>query len=609
MSLTVTLSAALTGLGAAKRNLDLIANNIANVNTEGFSRKQLAQETLVLAGEGRGVRAEDIARSVDAYLNRELRTQKGERARDQWLVRYLERIQSELFGAPGEPERGLSKKLANLGQALQTFAADPSKLAAREELVGTLDDLLTDLTRAGARVQELRQEADRRIAALVEDVNRIIRSLDELNAEFLVGRGTAELEDARDRLLAELAELVEISVVPQDKGTIAVYARGGVPLLEYSPRVLIYDPVPVVAPDTVFDAIEVYDRSQIDPDTGRPRPGEKGMELVSGGAQPDTPLTSGELVGLLRVRDRRLPELQGQIDEFAELLRFALNRAHNAASPVPPPAALTGTRTDAAADFDAAVRSGTAYVGIVDLTSGEVVELIAVDLDTLADASALAAALDAALSAPPYGGGASWSADGRLQLQVGPGYGIALNEGTSAVRWTDSEGRERTYGLAHFFGLNDLVVIDSEGELAVRSEIRTQLTGLSAALLEVDASGSAATLGGIVDNRGAQRLLTALEDTVPTQARGGIPAREVGAVDYLADLIAFQAGELDRLRDALAADEALLAELERQRSAVSGVNLDEELARLVVYQQAYAASARVIRTTEELFDELMRMVG
>ena len=119
-------------------------------------------------------------------------------------------------------------------------------------------------------------------------------------------------------------------------------------------------------------------------------------------ADADQQITSrvrgGRLAGLLEIRDRTLPELDDQIQELAAGLRFALNAAHNDASPVPPPAQLTGSRTDLA-DFAAATRSGTATFAVIDPTDGSTLLAFQVDVGAAADEAALAAQIDAALGA------------------------------------------------------------------------------------------------------------------------------------------------------------------------------------------------------------------
>ncbi len=604
MTLTTALSTALTGLDVARRSLQVTANNVANVNTEGFVRKKLEQSSLVLDGRGMGARSEEVERITDRFLTGELRRQRSVAARDSTLASGLLDAQNGLFGRPGDDGGGLQKRLSELATALQNFSLQPEKTASRVHVLGAVSDFLDRIRTSGELVQKLRYDTDQRIAQTVAEINSDILALDRINEEFARGIPTAELEDQRDRLLESLAEKLDITVVGLERNTIAVYARGGTPLLEYSPRQLVYSPAARVAADTPFDAIEVYDVSQLDEDTGEPLAGETGITLVSGGATPATGITGGRLKGLLELRDSRLPQLAGQFDELAELTRFALNEAHNAATAYPPPTSLTGTNETAAAAYDAATRSGTAYLSVIDRSTGDTVTTVAVDMSD--DAATLVANLSTALAA--YGT-VTLTGDGPLAIDLGT-YGIAISEGDSSITVTDADGRTRDYGFSHYFGLNDLVVKtgDEATALAVNPTLEADPRLLAAASLEVDTGGPpVGTLGGAGDNRGALGLIGALERKLDTLTQGALPGRSTSMRDYAVDMVAVQAQAVDRARTAADASESLVADLEFRRSSVSGVNLDEELSRLVLYQQAYTASARVLTTTSELFDELMNL--
>jgi flagellar hook-associated protein 1 FlgK len=100
-------------------------------------------------------------------------------------------------------------------------------------------------------------------------------------------------------------------------------------------------------------------------------------------------------------------------------------------------------------------------------------------------------------------------------------------------------------------------------------------------------------------------LAAAFEATLDTVARGDLPAGRFTLSDYAAEIVAVRAGAAERARGAAANDRALADDLAVRQSAVAGVNMDEELARLVLFQQAYSVSARLISITDQLFDELM----
>jgi flagellar hook-associated protein 1 FlgK len=118
-----------------------------------------------------------------------------------------------------------------------------------------------------------------------------------------------------------------------------------------------------------------------------------------------------------------------------------------------------------------------------------------------------------------------------------------------------------------------------------------------------------ATLGGRGDNRGAQALADALRASHDFIARGGLPAKPATLAGYAADIIAYSATQAARADDVDQRERTLMGALEFRFGAVSGVNLDEEMARMIQLQQAYSVAARIIMVTDELFDELLGTVG
>ena len=318
-------------------------------------------------------------------------------------------------------------------------------------------------------------------------------------------------------------------------------------------------------------------------------------------------ITGGQLAGLLATRDSVLPAVDDQLQELAAGLRFALNAAHNDGSAVPPPSQLAGTRTDLS-DFAGATRSGTATIAVIDRTDGSTQLAFQVDVGAAADETALAAQINASLGAF---GSAAIGTDGNLEITLADsGQGLAVAEGDSSITVADAAGRDRDYGFAHYFGLNDLMVQDGghPSDLAVRADLRADPSLLSTARLDVLTSPLTATLGGAGDNRAAQALAQALSDAQPVIARGGLPAKQVSLAGYAGDIIAHSATLADSAEQAATRDRALADALQQRAADASGVNIDEEMANLVQLQQAYAASARMIAATNDLFNELLDMV-
>ncbi|MEK0085053.1 flagellar hook-associated protein FlgK [Benzoatithermus flavus] len=624
MSLFSVLSIATSGLAVAQRALSVTANNVANANTEGYTRKVAHQEALVLDGRGAGARPTDATRAVDEFLNVRLAEQKGRLARSEVLSDLYASIQDRILGAPGDAGGGLAGGIGRLAKAAQALADAPDESARAEALVGAAQDLTAAIGRAGAEVQAMRRDVDRQIAGTVAAINDEIRALRDLNGEIARSGADAELLDRRDALLESLAARIEISVTRRENGAIAVYTRGGQSLLDQKLYRLAYDPAADVGPRTAFGPLRLLAEDQIDPATGAPLAGEAGVVLVTGGIRAElipelasdplddagqrvvSPFRSGRLQGLLEARDRVLPELADQLGELAGLVRDTLNAAHNAAVSLPPPERLTGARTDTGG-FAAAARSGTAWLAVIDRRTGATVTTVAVDVGAAASPAALAARIANDLGG--YGS-ASLNASGALEIAGAAGYGIALAEGDSAITVTDSAGHRRTLGFSHYFGLNDLVVPSGAQptEIAVREDIAADSSRLARAALDVNAGPPpSAKLGGKGDGRGAQKLAAAFETGLATVARGALPAGTYRAADYAAELVSVTAVAAERANAAQAADRALADDLAARQASVSGVNLDEELSRLVLYQKTYAVSARLVSIVDRMLDDLLSL--
>ena len=174
---------------------------------------------------------------------------------------------------------------------------------------------------------------------------------------------------------------------------------------------------------------------------------------------------------------------------------------------------------------------------------------------------------------------------------------------------TDQAGHSWDYGLAHYFGLNDLIVAGrTPTELAVRPDIAADSSKLSAIALTV-APGPppVATAGGSGDNRPAQALAAALQRGIDTVARGTMAAGRATLGEYASDIVAVNAASADQAKNAQASVKAVVDDLSYRQGSVSGVNVDEELSKLVLYQQAYSVSARIVSITNQLFDDLMQI--
>ena len=346
MSLQLALNNALTGLKVNQRVLSVISNNIANANTEGYSRQTADLSSLTYDGIGQGVKVEDVVRKVDSYLQRAVTDQTSSVGRSSTLSEYYQRTQT-LLGEPGSTN-SIDEHISTFFTALQTMADSPERTSTRAAAVDAGVSLSNEFSQLYDGLQELRFQADQDIGHAITDINTQLKKLGSLNDAIsnskALGSSTAALMDQRDLAVKAIATYMNVSVHERADGEIQLYSGSGAVLLDDKVHQLEYrkfnsvedlkngtpsSPISIYAIDKsgarVGDSVKLYSDSS---------------EIVDGAGK----LQDGSLLGLLQVRDALLPQMVGQLDELASQMRDNFNAVHNQGSGYPAASSLTGTR-------------------------------------------------------------------------------------------------------------------------------------------------------------------------------------------------------------------------------------------------------------------------
>ncbi|MGE0533065.1 MAG: flagellar hook-associated protein FlgK [Hyphomonadaceae bacterium] len=437
------LLAGLSALRASQQGLGIASQNIANANTPGYVRAEITQAPRTELGAGAGVEVTGIRRAADRFLATASYIAEAARGSSAARASILTRAQAN-FGDPNE----VGTIFANLDQfwsALSEIGVDPSSTLRRDDAISALQIMYDEVARVGQSLQSMVTEADQRIGDAVREAQSLIDRIAELNKQIqLTARAGADYtgaENAQAALIDQLSALMDIRVTPQPEGGIHVRTGGGALLVGVDPAVLEY--TPNNAPFANFGVI------QFNPQLGT----QSNIEPM---------LFSGEIAGLLQVRDQDLPALAEALGGFAGALADALNQVHNENASSPAVGSLVGRQTGLLGS-DALGFEGTSIVGIVDQT-GALRQRLTIDFDagtiTGEDPAAVvnfggtissfAAALDTALGAATPAGDADFT-DGVLSLNVGGNGGLVIQQDEADP--SSRVGR----GFSHFFGLNDLI--------------------------------------------------------------------------------------------------------------------------------------------------------
>jgi len=431
MSLSTTLLTASSGLQAAQAALRTVSDNIANVNTPGYVRKAVNQESLVVDGAGMGVKIDGIRRVTDQYLQLASLTASSDAQRWSAVSQYLDNAQS-LFGDPGN-DGFFFNRLDKIFSAFSTLADDPSSTLLRGQALSNVQDFLTEADRINSQIVSLGDTVETRITASVDRANHLLEQISILNADIkrasLVGADASGSENIQSQVLDELSGLMNVRIANRTGGGVDVRSVEGVLLAGDQPAKLAY-----VSTDST--------------------PGYITARAAGSGSDQPIQLTSGELKGLTELRDVELPKLYDQLGEFVSKAVDQLNAAHNASAAYPGPATMAGRNTGL--DLPTAVTgfSGTSTIAIVN-AAGVMQRTVAVDftagtisVNGGAGAAFTPATFLADLNTALGAAGSATFAGGALTLNAAGGNGLAIDEGTS-----QKAGR----GFSHFFGLNDLI--------------------------------------------------------------------------------------------------------------------------------------------------------
>jgi flagellar hook-associated protein 1 FlgK len=367
LSLEVTLQNAISGLQTSKTSIQTISNNIANVNTEGYSRKIIEQTSRVIDGRGFGVEIATITRNVDDGILRQLRTESGNLQELDTKQLFLSQI-NQFFGRP-EDNNSITHFMSELGAQFDALALTPETEATQFLTVKAAVDTAEELDRMSDEIQRLRAEVNNKITTAVSEFNSAMTTVVDTNfaiIEFAASNiSTAELADQRDQALNIMSEIMDIKYFKKSDSSLTVFTGSGQTLIDGQKQDLIFN-----QPSTMTAMLEYTPTSATNylgpTETGFPVGGVEGIFVGEKATSADitSDINTGRLKALIDIRDTELPALQAQLDELSEKLKDELNKVHNSGTGYPPPSSLTGDRyiqSDTALDA-----SGIFRVGIVN---------------------------------------------------------------------------------------------------------------------------------------------------------------------------------------------------------------------------------------------------
>ncbi|WP_013122868.1 flagellar hook-associated protein FlgK [Thiomonas sp.] len=659
------LNNALTGLQAAQSALQVTGNNIANVNTPGYSRETAVQSTLtpsLYGGQylGNGTQIDAVTRSYNSYLQSQVWSTAATASGANTLNTQIQPIANLIAGT----DSGLSTSINQFfASGVAQVAVNPADIPSRQSLISQSQSLAQTIQTSAQQLQSAANGVNQQLGQSVTAINSLTQQIAQLNVQINTLSGTGStpnsLLDQRDQLITQLSGQVGVTVLPQDGNQVNVFTGNG--------QVL-------VAGAQSFDlktTPSAYDPSQLE------------VAYASNGAVLSQGLQGGTLGGLLQFRSQVLQPAQNALGRIADGLASAMNSQQ-------------AQGLDLNGQFGAALfQAGPVQVLASSANTGN-----AVISGSVVDANALTTA-DYRLNYD----GSNWSVTNLSTGQPVSGATVGAS-GSATVLSFDGvqvnvsgaqagnsfEVQPTRYGALNFQSVltNPTQIaaaspyVSSAGQMQSGSLVNTNLGNLtlsagqysatsgSSALVisgasvptplqvtltgggtsgavgfQVTQSGSATVLasgslslggsgqvlsipyannppGGYWNvtlagstavsgdaftlspasggNGGNAQAMAALQTAKTLE--GGSTSLE-GAYSQLVSQVATQGNQA---QSALSAASAVAAQASAAQQSVSGVNLDEEATNLIQYQQAYQAAAKAIQVGNSLFTSLLQAV-
>ncbi|GBD36725.1 Flagellar hook-associated protein 1 [bacterium HR36] len=651
----VNFSAGLSALQVNQQVLDLLGQNIANVNTPSYHRREalLAARYVTENPIGFGVEIAQIRRLRDAVLEQAVMRHSSELAELESRLPRLAEIEARLGTGP----QSLRSLLNEFFDQLDQLGVRPADLTARRLVVDAAQRLASRFQDLNNQMLQLRGQLVEETKTAISQANDLAMQIADLNAQIAraAARGVIPHDalDRRDQLLNQLAELIGVQVIEQPLQQVNVLANG----------------ILIVSGDTTIPLQTKLDE-------------QNRLQIVAQGVSEPINVSSGSVAGLLNVHNEVIRDVVERLNRLAREVMSRLDGIHVTGLGLPGGfRVLNGVRSVnnvntllERAGLAFPVHAGTVWVSITDQATGaRTLHAVSINpaTQTLADVAA-------ALSAVPHLQAIANPQTSTLQLLAEPGYSFdfagrmptqpitsitgtaqptvtgtytgsqndtytvtAINSGTvgltpnltlevrnSAGQLLNSvqvgqgyvpgsvvslaEGltlqlsagtlnagdafqvpvvaQPDTSGLLTALGINTLFAGTDASNIAVHPEV-----ALSPERLAVSQSGAPAEAGRL-------RQMLAVRDT-PVFSDSGLTL--IGFYDRLVADLGAQVQATQQTQDHL---QAVGEQLRAEQQAISGVDPNEELVRLLQYQRAFQLAARFILVVNETFDELLRLV-
>ena len=631
------LSTSVSGLLAFQQALDVTSNNIANASTPGYSVEtanltELPGQYTGAGYIGAGAQVQSVTRAYSAELTQQVRSSQATYSSYNTLATQAQQVDNLL----SDSTTGLTASLQSFVNAMQTVSGSPASTSARQALLSQAQALTQQLQSYDSQIGQYGSQLESKISSDVSQINTLASNIASLNGQIAQASATGQtpnqLLDQRDTLITQLSQYVSVQTVDQGNGVVNVYIGSGQGLITGT----------TAQPLTTLPG--TYDPSQLD----------IGMSNGGGGTTDITgSISGGELGGLLSARSQVLDPTQRALGRISVALATIVNQQQEQGM------TLSGTQGQAmfaigaVQTLPASTNAGSAslsvtrtalgqlttdnyqlqYTGgswqLTDQTTGQSISMTGSGTTA---SPYQAAGLSIVVTGPPASGDSylieptagataglavqltdpSQIAAASWQVQASAGASNAGTGAISAASVTDPSTYAPIAGTytVTFSSPTQYTVTNSSGTTVASGSYTSgspiSFAGQQLTLTGAPAANDTFTVSPATANTGDNSNMLAMIGGMTSNSLDGGTTSVGGAANNLVS----QVGVLTQAaQNNAAAQKTVNQEATTAQSNATGVNLDQEAANMLRFQQAYQAMAQAISTSNKVFNSLLTAVG
>jgi len=636
------LGTGVSGLNTAQANLLTTSHNITNADTPGYSRQQVIQSTNIPQSTGAGFigngsNVTTVKRLHNQFLTTQLTQVQSQSSQLDTHYAQIKQIDNIL----ADPVAGLSPSLQDFFNGVNDVASNPASVPSRQAMISNAESLVTRLNSLDNQLSSMRDGVNSEITTTVDEINSLTQQIAKLNHNIMIAEGAAagqpanDLYDQRDELINQLSKFVNTDVVKQRDGSYNIFIGSGQAVVVGTDVMPLKAVISPENPQEMTIGISV---------------GSKTILL------PEDQIKGGSLGGVLNFRSESLNEAQNSLGRIAISLAQTFNDQHRLGIDlngnlgedfftVPEPRVTSSANNASTSNITVDISDvndlttsdyrfsfdGTNYTltRLSDNSSASTTTAPSAASPLIMDGIRISNAtinanerfmiqptIDGAknittnisdtakiAAAAPVRTDASYTNIGNATISQGSINPVSsdssldpnLQQPVTITFHTPYDGQFDVSGTGTGLPVTNLTYTDGED---------ISFNGWTVQIEGQPGAGDVFTIepnnNGTADNRNA--LLLAGLQTQSTMASGSASYQE--AYGQMVSLIGNKTRELEITSEVQA---NLVTQTQRSIEALSGVNLNEEAANLLRYQQAFQAASKVIEISNSLFDSILRI--